>query len=444
MKKYNIPTGIRQNEVRFGVENIDNKFGIANSVCLLLNNSGGTLWCFKNGKPFINEEKAIVAGKNTIVYLKKSITNFSAREVKMTVEGKTNIFIVVFKVRSSNHNHVLTVPKPFINNNDIITFDQDLLSHFDYIRNKIKTYLNRTNDLEESGINTPIKYFKMIHKYQDGYYKIGDFAKGSKHYYKYMTLENVLLCLQNSNIWFVEPAKWNDKFENFYYGATILGKKCSNNNPLLYATCVTNKKDSESAWKIYSDSQNSGSHCVELIINRKEFRKQLLNARAKESNSNTYRPLSICYDIYEGQVSYEDEQNILNLYKPKIIKEQKEVINKEYLSCFRPFTFENYLNLMLLKRDAFRHESETRIFIVPRKWRNHNHIKNHSHLDIKIDWRSVIEGVRYDSHCSAEEINCLLNEIKKKFKIRKNDSLPPDFIFKSYDVYDGPEPPTIM
>ena len=116
---------------------------------------------------------------------------------------------------------------------------------------------------------------------------------------------------------------------------------------------------------VYSyNTQGLASRCVELVINRLKFRKQLLKAKIKEGNSKRYKLLSDLYDIYEGEVLYKDEVEILNLTKQRIKVNQKEVDNEIFDSYFNPFSFDSYLNLMLLKRNAFRHESEVRIFRV--------------------------------------------------------------------------------
>lgn len=433
---------------RYSLEYIDDKASIARSVCSLLNKEGGIVWCVKRNGSFEKYEDAAIAGKSVYESLRRYISNFSFKNVKVTIGGNNKKYFVAIQVKKSAYIHVLKNSKAVI---DFKGFNKDVFKKVSLIsKSQIDESLNENvkklakvvQKLQETRISQKKVNLRKIEKYLEGYYKVGAFAGGNK-FYKYMSMENVLQCFNKSNIRFVEPAKWQDKFENYFYGANIMGKKCSNSNPMLYATCLTNKRDSESAWKIYSyNTQGLASRCVELVINRLKFRKQLLKARIKEGNSKRYKLLSDLYDIYEGEVLYKDEVEILNLTKQRIKVNQKEVDNEIFDSYFNPFSFDSYLNLMLLKRNAFRHESEVRIFIVPKKWKDYT--KDHSHIDLKIDWSDCIEGLRYDCHCSEFEKNMLIDAIKKVLKIKKNKPLPSDFKFEPYDVYQGPEPPEIL
>lgn len=429
------------------VENYVNRASIANTVCSMLTTKGGIILCIKNGGLFEQNEDATKASRTINNYLRKKISNFQNDNVKISVVGKKKSFSIVIRVKKSEYIHILKNCKLAFPIDNSIDKKRELIDQI--ITKHEKGWVGSKNQVEEvfNNIVEIIKdstkeKIKTIEEYLDGYYKIGDFANGNK-FYKYMSLESVLNCCDNSNLWFVEPTKWKDRFENYFYGATILGKKCCNFNPQLYATCMTNKRDSESAWRIYAyNTQGLASRCVELTINRLNFRKQLLNAKIKDSTNNVYIRLSDYYDIYEGEVIYKDESYILNLSKPYIKAEQGETNNEEYCSYFNSFTFAKYLNLMLMKRDAFRHESEIRFFIVPKRWKGRS--KGHSHLDVRIDWSKVIEGVRYDINCSDYEKKLLMRGLKDVLGIEKDAPLPTGFRCEPYDVYQGPEPPTIQ
>ena len=433
---------------RFWIEYSDNKVRIANAVCKMLNHEGGVVFCVKKNGSYVRKKDAEEAGKGIYNYFQKSISNFPEQKVKVSVNGKNNNYMIVIDVSRSESIHVLKASKTkvgFDENYFYSYYNQFIQQYRDQINGKLwdnlKQWYDSIEKWKEIKIAKQNENIRDVVKYVDGYFKIGDFASGSK-FYKYMSLENALQCFIGSNLWFVEPTEWQDKFENYFYGATINGEKCSNNNPLLYATCVTNSKDSESAWKIYSyNTQGLASRCVELTINRKKFREQLLKAKFKESDSKRYKPLSNYYDIYEGEVLYKDEQYIVNLSQPKIKDQKMEKPNEAFKAYFDAFSFENYLNLMLLKRKAFQHESEIRIFIVPKKWKGNS--KCHSHLDIKLEWGEVVEGLRYDCNCSKLEKTLLLDALKKVLKLKKSAPLPTGFKFEPYDVYDAPAPPTI-
>ncbi len=241
------------------------------------------------------------------------------------------------------------------------------------------------------------------------YYKIGNFSTG-QNFYKYMTIDRALDCLENGTLHFVEPSVWEDQYESRFYNAiydnVLNGKDKNKTCPLLYATCLTNKKENEPSWKIYSHGKK-GACCVQLKLDRYKLREQIVN------NIN----IKDCA-IYEGAVSYFWQGFIDNMDR-SIINLNEE--NELYSMFFNDFSRDKYLNLMLLKRDAFEHERETRIMIVP----DNQEAKKCQglHLVVKIDWGCVIKEIRYDSNCSKTKVGKLksaLHKISPMKKIRLN------------------------
>lgn len=122
--------------------------------------------------------------------------------------------------------------------------------------------------------------------------------------------------------------------------------------------------------------------------------------------------------------------------------------NEPYSAYFKSFSLDKYLNLLLLKRDAFLHEQEIRFFIVPAKVGNkgkyvHSEGKGRDNAFYKIDdfrWADVIEGVYYDKKCSDMEIKLLKHELEKNsIKIKNDISDEKGVFFEGYDVYSGRE-----
>jgi len=144
------------------------------------------------------------------------------------------------------------------------------------------------------------------------YKEIGSFATGVS-YYKYFPIETAVKCLKNGTIAFVEPSRWNDAYESLYYEADY--SEISPNymdHPRVFASCATNQKYDEPAWRIYSGEDNI---CVQFELDRFQLRYALLKAE---------------FITHKG----------------------------------KPFCVDNYLNLLLLKRNDFKHEQETRFFII--------------------------------------------------------------------------------
>lgn len=243
------------------------------------------------------------------------------------------------------------------------------------------------------------------------YFKIGPLIGGN--YYKYMDLETALICLENKSLRFAEPSLWQDNYESRFYNANynnvLKGKDETEVCPLIYSTCLTGKKNNEAAWKIYTYGKvGLGARCVEFTLSKSEFRKELI------SSLNNY-------SIYEGLVSYVWEGDVDRMHLKEIRRDKKSENNPWYELFFTNFDKTRYLNLMLLKRDAFEHEQETRIMLVPNiptTTKGEKHVKNGkkcygSHEDVKIDWGKIIKEVRYSDSCTAVEIKLLKDAVRK-------------------------------
>lgn len=388
---------------------------ICNTVCAFLNTDGGRVLFDNNGKYFAKEKDAIKYRNKLENLLEANISDYPKYKIKYIVSEINKSYFVGLDVEKSTSLHFV-------------------------IDGKEKKYYIRSGS-KNTRIHYGLKFdIRPISVYQDNFNKIGDFATGGK-FYKYMSLEMALQCLRGKNIWFVEPSKWQDKYENYFYKAEILGDNISKNNPLVYTTCVTNRKESESAWKIYAyNSQGLASRCVEFIINRNKFRESLINCKYRKGFKEEYdRNLKDEFDIYEGVVVYKDEEMIKNLPKEIVKRNKLDIDNDYYHAYFDDFSFEKYLNLLLLKRVAFEHEHETRIFIVNKSF-DPSSKKGEAHLDLQLDWKDFIEGVRFDANCSAFERKLLEEGLKKALGLSATDSFTDGFIFKDYDVYSGPTP----
>lgn len=251
-------------------------------------------------------------------------------------------------------------------------------------------------------------------------YKRAEHNPEGTYYYKYMTLETALQCLTSGTLRFVEPSAWQDKYESRFYEADYsnFSKNPSVSDPLLYATCFSKRKNNEAAWKIYSYGKTGiGSKCVQFEIKRGTLRSNLINNIAN-------------YDIYEGEVIYWTQYNIDRLHQRAI----KGSANPFYTQFFNHFDIDKYVNLMLLKRDMFRHEQEVRFLLVPKGTTVNRKAKVHrkggiavrgDKYDVKVDWNAIINEVRIDSSCSQFEYDLLEREMNNcgipLSKLRKFD-----------------------
>ena len=187
------------------------------------------------------------------------------------------------------------------------------------------------------------------------YREIGKFATGVS-YYKYFPIATAIKCLENGTIAFVEPSRWNDAYESLYYEADYsLIAPAYKDHPRVFATCVTNQKYDEPAWRIYSGEEKI---CVLFELDRFKFRYALLKAIGANDT------------IYEGEVQYASKKIIDTIGKKKLVDiktgmDRDNELYSEFIA-YRglPFCIDNYMNLLLLKRKDFKHEQETRFFIV--------------------------------------------------------------------------------
>jgi len=187
------------------------------------------------------------------------------------------------------------------------------------------------------------------------YKEIGSFATGYS-YYKYFPLATAIKCLENGTMAFVEPSRWNDAYESLYYEADYSEVAPDYmNHPRVFATCATNQRYDESAWRTYSGNDNI---CVQFELDRFQLRYALLKAIQDHDS------------IYEGTVQYTTRYVIDSIGKKTKISAKTGIVtdNKFYDEFIShdgsSFGIENYLNLLLLKRNDFKHEQETRFFII--------------------------------------------------------------------------------
>lgn len=243
--------------------------------------------------------------------------------------------------------------------------------------------------------------------------------------FKYMALDVFLTSLYCGTWRFFEPSKWKDKFEQRFYCANYALPTAKGHTPQLFATCVTRSKNSEAAWKVYSNGQGLGAHCLQLELDIIELRKQL---RASE------------FHFEEKLIEYESENKIMNLHK------KRKPYYKDYFSSF---TLNSFLRLLSLKREAYSYEEELRLFVIPKINGKRNKCKKAQHQDLKIKWCDIITKVRIDKKCSDAELLSIqracfsvgINPIIKNYTFIRNKK-PSNGLkeveFERYDIDDMP------
>jgi len=241
---------------------------------------------------------------------------------------------------------------------------------------------------------------------------IGDAGKNKHYIYKYMNVERALEFISKKQLRFVQPKKWSDSYENRFYIADYSNLKSYKPPEKIYSTCTTLNKSSEAAWKMYSSgAKGLDGRCILFKMKRAIFLKCLDNYSLENKSS-----------FYEGKVNY--------LFYDSLIDTIHLKNNPHFLDYFGEFNLEKYLNLLLIKRQAFEYENELRYFILE------DEKTNNEYINVEFNVVELIDSIWFDEYCSEDEINlirkiCSENKLKitpKKFSL--HDKLDRDKIIK--------------
>lgn len=206
--------------------------------------------------------------------------------------------------------------------------------------------------------------------------------KGKRKLYKFLDLESFFKTLDNG-LMFSEPYCWPDKFESRFYHANFSHLSCDEPMPRqVFACCMTTAKCSEVAWKNYlriasGSNQLACPYCVRLTLKRAPLLK-LFSQWAKNNGG---------FAIYEGGIEYYRRFTIENMHLPN--QKGSTGIHNAF---FRKgvFTLDDFLSLLLIKRDDFKHEEEVRYFVVPKE---RIPVCRHFIKLTKLDWSQIIENI---------------------------------------------------
>lgn len=187
---------------------------------------------------------------------------------------------------------------------------------------------------DEDYVNTGLSYEKHIGKY-----------------ISYKFLESTL----RDGLYFKQPSLWKDNFESRFYKADFSRivpiEKKDEFTPRLYACCFTYGFETEASWNTYINYPEQVNDTIRLEIKREKLLCELNNWA--EQNK---------YLVYDGYVNYKYPLHLL-----KTIHLSSE---RENALWFEDFSLENYLSLLLQKREAYDNEREERFFIIPQDEKN--------------------------------------------------------------------------
>lgn len=170
--------------------------------------------------------------------------------------------------------------------------------------------------------------------YEDGFNE----AKGNQilAICKYTKLSNLEKSVNESNFYFGSPYEWLDPFELLFYKPKMLVNQ-EKNEITIHACCFAcNDIDNEEGfWQIWSIDEK------EPIVRITYNVEKLLSSLNRQSKNK--------YDFYLAGMEYETREKILNLH------------HKNHFNSYD--TINDYLNMLCLKRNAYRYENELRLFV---------------------------------------------------------------------------------
>ena len=237
------------------------------------------------------------------------------------------------------------------------------------------------------------------------------FHKGAFHIYRYENPYYLNAMLKNREIAFIRPNLWTDPFEAKFYepNKIIKSKKYD-------VACVCVKYDwiagEESAWQSYG--KNIGQ-VVRVEYNFAQYAK-LLNKIGEENDVNFYISV-VDYSIRRA-----------------------EIVSLFYKQKGQFSSIEEYLTYLSLKRDAFSHENELRIFAVKKG----QSFEDNSSGVVKFDFSDIISDQELIKSVGSDDDNStLITEVALSPNINEINKLQttintinPNFSFYHSKLYD--------
>jgi hypothetical protein len=209
---------------------------------------------------------------------------------------------------------------------------------------------------------------------------------------------------------FRNPKGWIDPFEKIMVEGDYT--KLKYQKPATYAACFTKLSNSEAHWRMYT---NEKQICVRVEFDMENFIGALMLGGAEQ--------------FFIGNVSYDLLERSIKAIGSKRSKYHKIAIPKN-------FGDNDYIDLLLLKRPAFKWEEETRIVIL-----NNGEQNDLCTLcyDSKIA-KTFIKSIQISPLASDEEEARLRKKYFDIWQKLKGSDYDYDFNFSKSNLYDPIKP----
>jgi hypothetical protein len=188
---------------------------------------------------------------------------------------------------------------------------------------------------------------------------IDKFCNSNKYIYRFLPMEYFLETMQNSQMVFVTPQKWNDPFDNFLFKQKVINPETFLKK--IYVGCFTLNSHSQAYWKTYAPD----GYCVRIQYNTQKLFDLLLGLKDK---------------IWFGELEYKNEKELVEILKSTI--GLKDSLESETIN-------DTFLNIFSLKRMPFKYEEEIRIIFE-------SNPMNNGLRKVKINLTEVISDIYLD------------------------------------------------
>lgn len=222
--------------------------------------------------------------------------------------------------------------------------------------------------------------------------------------------------LKNKSDTLITPNKWDDPFENFFLTKTKViddeTKKLISIDSLasdLFGQCWSLTSESDAMWRIYSTLPESKSW-----TNIDDAKNLGIKARTTISRLHDNLNKSPHAQIFIGKVKYVKKSEI------------EDFMNSVSFTEIMDGSYRKFIELLCIKREAFKHEREVRILI------NNMSTNSPKEEDYKynLDANSVFNEIVLDPRLTEEQAEIISQHLKScgcKLNISRSD------------LYDVPE-----
>ena len=208
------------------------------------------------------------------------------------------------------------------------------------------------------------EYFKVDEKTS---YIMEQFISKHKFIYRYLPMEYLLDSIQNNQMVFINPKKWNDPFDNYMFKLPE-SKTDESFTSNIFCQCITLNPHSQAYWKTYGDN----GFAARLKISTKEYLDSIKNTKLQ---------------FWIGKMDYMRESILIEKFRE--IKNLKTTLSS-------PIVSNEFLTAFFLKRKPFEYEEEIRLLIKSKKTKT-------GLKKIKVSNSDIIKEIRLDPRMGKSE-----------------------------------------